>query len=117
MAEAIERVLNSAFRETPTSVVGHCRSALTVLLSRWLIQSGREKDDALVLDLGPLAKSMAVHEMTCVANSVQIVARLQARGKPNEQQAQVLRPPEGGDDVFALESVGLVLRELNWVVR
>ena len=117
VAEAIERVLNSAFRETPTSVVDHCRSALTVLLSRWLIQSGREKDDALVLDLGPLAKSMAIHEMTCVANSAQIVARLHARGKPNEQQARGLRPPEGGDDVFALESVGLVLRELNWVVR
>lgn len=117
VVEAIDRVLNSAFRETPTSVVDHCRSALTVLLSRWLIQSGREKDDVLALDLGPLAKRMEANEMTCVANAAQIVARLHARGKPNEQQARGLRPPEGGDDEFGLESVALTLREFGWAVR
>lgn len=117
VAEAIDRVLNSAFRETPTSVVDHCRSALTVLLSRWLVQSGREKDDALSLDLGPLAKCMEKNEMTCVANAAKIVARLHARGKPNEQQTRGLRPPEAGDDEFALESVGFTLREFGWAVR
>ncbi len=117
VAEAMDRVLNSAFRETPTSVVDHCRSALTVLLSRWLVQSGREKIDALALDLGPLAKRMEANEMTCVANAAQIVARLHARGKPNEQQARGLRPPEEGDDEFALESVGLTLREFGWTVQ
>jgi len=116
VAEAIERVLHSAFRETPTSVVDHCRSALTVLLSRWLVQSGHEKDDALALDLGPLAKRMEANEMTCVANAAQIVARLHARGKPNEQQARGLRPPQGGDDEFALEALGLTIREFGWAV-
>ncbi len=117
VADAIDRVLNSAFRETPTSVVDHCRAALTVLLSRWLVQSGRETDDALALDLGPLAKRMEAHDVNCVANASQIVARLHARGKPNEQQARGLRPPEGGDDQFALESVGLAIREFGWAVR
>lgn len=114
VADAVERVLNSAFREAPTSVVDHCRAALTVLLSRWLVQTGRENVAALALDLGVLAKRMEAHEMSCVANAAQIVARLHARGKPNEQQARGLRPPESGDGEFALESVGLTIRELGW---
>jgi hypothetical protein len=114
VSEAIDRVLNSAFRETPTSVVDHCRAALTVLLSRWLVQTGRDNGAALALDLGPLAKRMEAHEMSCVANAAQIVARLHARGKPNEQKARGLRQPESGDDEFALESVGLVIRDLGW---
>ena len=117
VAEAVERVISSAFRETPVSVIDHCRAALTVLLARWLVQSGKEKDDALGLDLGPLAKRLETHGMTCVSNAAQIVARLHARGKPNEQQARGLRTPEGGDDEFALESVGLTLREFGWAVR
>lgn len=114
VTDAIERVMNSAFREAPISVVDHCRAALTVLLSRWLVQTRREDEGALALDLGPLAKCMEAHEMFCVANASQIVARLHARGKPNEQQARGLRPPEAGDDEFALESVGLAIRDLGW---
>lgn len=114
VADAIERVLNSAFREAPTTVMDHCRAALTVLLSRWLVQTRREDVAALALDLGPLAKRMEAHEKSCVANAAQIVARLHARGKPNEQQARGLRPPPSGDDEFALESVGLAIRDLGW---
>jgi hypothetical protein len=116
VADAIERVMNSAFRETPTSVVDHCRAALTVLLSRWLVQTLREDDGALALDLGPLARRMEAHEMVCVASAAHIVARLHARGKPNEQQARGLRPPESGDDEFALEAVGLAIRDLGWAI-
>ncbi len=112
--DAIERVMDSAFREATTSVVDHCRAALTVLLSRWLVQTGREGDAALALDLGPLAKRMEAHEMSCIANAAKIVAKLHARGKPNEQQARGLRHPVRGDDEFALESVGLVIRDLGW---
>jgi hypothetical protein len=114
VAEAVERVMNSAFREAPASVVDHCRAALTVLLSRWLVQTRREDEMALTLDLGPLAKRMEAYEMSCVANAAQIVARLHVRGKPNEQQALGLRPPESGDDEFALQAVGLAIRDLGW---
>jgi hypothetical protein len=114
VTDAIERVMNSAFREAPISVVDHCRAALTVLLSRWLLQNRREEEAALALDLGPLARRMEAYEMFCVANAAHIVARLHARGKPNEQQARGLRTPEIGDDEFALESVGLVIRDLGW---
>ena len=117
VAEALDRVINSAFRETPVSVVDHCRAALTVLLSRWLIQSGHATGEAIALDLGPLAIRLEEQHMTCVANSAKVVARLHGRGKPNEQQSRRLRPPVAGDDEFAVESVGLVLREFGWVSR
>jgi hypothetical protein len=117
IADAIERVLNSAFREAPISVIDHCRAALTVLLARWLVQTGNEKEDALVLDLGHLANKCESNKMTCVANVARIIARMHSRGKPNEQLARKLRQPTNGDDEFAIESVGLVLREFGWSLQ
>lgn len=114
VGEAIERVLNSAFRETPTSVVDHCRAALTISLSRWLVQSGHESDTVLGVDLGDLAKKVEKLELYCVAKSAQIVALLHNRGKPNVQHAKGARPPEDGDDELALQAIGLVLREFGW---
>lgn len=114
VGEAIERVLNSAFRETPTSVVDHCRAALTILLSRWLVQSGHESDAVFGIDLGDLAKKVEKLELYCVAKSAQIVALLHSRGKPNVQHAKGARPPENGDDELALQAIGLVLREFGW---
>lgn len=114
VAEAIERVLDSAFRETPISVVDHCRAALTVLLSRWLVQSGHDTEQALGLDLGQLASKVENQSKGCAARVAQIVARLHARGKPNEQHARGLRVPDSSDSEFALHAVGLILREFDW---
>lgn len=36
VTQAMNRVLDSAFRESPISVVDHCRNAMAVLLSRWM---------------------------------------------------------------------------------
>jgi hypothetical protein len=116
VAEAIDRVLDSAFRETPISVVDHCRATLTVLLSRWLVQNGHENEQALALDLGQLANKIEKRSMDCSAKVSQIVARLHARGKPNEQHARGLRSPDNSDSEFALNAVGLVLREFKWAI-
>lgn len=83
IANSIERVLDSAFRESPVSVVDQCRAALTVLLSRWLVQNGKESESVLKLDLGALAKKLEKHERYCVAKASEIVALLHSRGKPN----------------------------------
>jgi hypothetical protein len=115
--EAIERVLNSAFRESATSVVDHCRAALTVLLSRWLVQEGHEDAKILGSDLGFLAKSVEAHGKDCVAKAAQIVARLHVRGKPNQQHAKGLRAPEDDDAELALQTVGLALRDFGWAER
>ena len=112
--EAIERVLDSAFREAPVSVVDHCRGTLTVLMSRWLVQSGHENDAAIRLDLAQLASRMEKLEMFCVAKVAQVVAKFHSRGKPNEQHARGLRPLDEGDAELALQAVSLVLREIKW---
>jgi len=116
VAEAIERVLNSAFRESSISVVDHCRAVLTVLLSRWLVQSGHENAKTLGTDLSELAKKTELRAMECVAKAAQVVARLHVRGKPNEQITKGLRPPLDGDADFALHAVGLAIRDFGWAV-
>lgn len=112
--EAVERVLNSAFRESGVSVIDHCRAALTVLLSRWLVQIGHEDAKTLGTDLGELAKKVEQRAMDCVAKAAQIVARLHVRGKPNEQHARGLRTPVDGDAEFAVHAVGLAIRDFGW---
>lgn len=113
--DAIQRVLDSAFRESPTSVVDHCRAALTVLLSRWLVQNGADKT-VLGLDLGMLATRIDGKELSmgCPSRVAQVVARLHSRGKPNERHAKGYREPDDGDSEFALQAVGLVLRDFGW---
>jgi hypothetical protein len=115
IAEAIDRVLNSAFRETPISVVDHCRAALTVLLARWLVQGGHEEPKALTIDLSDLAKKTKAR-LECVGKAAQIVARLHSRGKPNEQVAKGLRAPIEEAAEFAMQAVGLAIRDLGWSV-
>jgi hypothetical protein len=112
--EAIERVVNSAFRESSISVVDHCRAALTVLLSRWLVQNGHEDAKTLETDLGEVARKTEGRAMDCVAKAAQIVARLHVRGKPNEQHAKGLRSPIEKDAEFALHAVGLTIRDFGW---
>lgn len=115
VAEAVERVLNSAYRESATSVIDHCRAALSVLLSRWLVQRGHDVG-ALGADLAELAKKVdhPDYGMGCPSRVSQVVARLHVRGKPNEQHAKDLRHPTDEDAEFALQTVGLVLRDFGW---
>jgi len=114
---AIERVIDSAFRESAISVVDHCRAALTVLLSRWLVQMG-QPESALGLDLGDLARKLddPANAMGCASRVSQVVARLHSRGKPNEQHAKSLRHPVDGDAEFAIQAVALALRDFGWAI-
>ena len=112
--QAIEKVLDSVFRESPVSVIDQCRAAMTVLLSRWLAQNSEGDETAFGLDLGELAKKLDERKLHCVAKAAQIIANLHARGKPNVQHAKGARPPEIGDDELGIESVGFVMREFGW---
>ena len=113
--QAIERAMESAFRETPISVVDHCRNAMTVVLARWMVQQGHD-EKILNKDLGAVAETISVapHEKTATANLARTLARLHARGKGNEQHARGVRPPVEEDAQLALESLGFALREIGW---
>lgn len=115
ITQAIDRVLDSAFRETPISVVDHCRNALTVLLSRWLVAQGHDQS-ILAKDLGNVATAIArpPYEKTAVSWLAQLVARLHVRGKGNEVHSRNLREPIQEDAELALHALGFALREIGW---
>lgn len=118
VSQAVNRVIDSAFRETPISVIDHCRNALTILISRWLAQQGHDRS-VLGDDLAKVASfaAQAPYSLNCCAWLGQVVARLHVRGKGNEQHARNLRIPVEGDAELALQAVGLVMRDLNWAIE
>lgn len=113
---AIERVLDTAFRETAISVIDQCRNAATVLLSRWLASKGSEQS-VLALDLGALVKELQQkpHERRAAASAADLVRLLHPRGKANEQEQRGLRLPQEEDAEAAVHAVGFILREFGWV--
>ena len=115
ISQAMERVLNSAFRETPISIVDHCRNALTLLLSRWMVSQGADRR-ILAADLGRVAQEIAQppHQRECISHLARLVARLHVRGKGNEAEARGLRQPVEEDAELALHAVGFSLRDIGW---
>ncbi|MBU7574873.1 MAG: hypothetical protein KAF64_16060 [Hydrogenophaga sp.] len=112
---AVDRVLDSAFRETPVSIIDQCRNAMTVVLSRWLVAD--TGDSAFAgKDLAALAKAMETVNPSkqCAAWVGQLLARLHVRGKSNEQVSRALRLPVEEDAELCLHNLGFLLRELGW---
>lgn len=118
VVQAMNRVLDSAFRESPISVIDHCRNAMTVLISRWLVQHEKHDRSVLAADLGPIATLLQKppYEMGCVANLASLVARLHSRGKGNEQHRLGVSAPVEEDAQLAIEALGFTLREVGWAL-
>ncbi len=116
--QAFDRAVDSAFRETPISVVDHCKNAIAVILARWLVQQGHESS-LLAKDVGEVAKAALgeTHKMFAVGNLALVVGRLHARGKGNEQHAREARLPIEEDAQLALEALGFVIRDIGWAVN
>jgi hypothetical protein len=115
VAQAMERVLDSAFRASPISVVDHCRDALAVVLARWMTQNGGDPK-ALSDDLAKLAGAVekAPHEKVCAGNMGKVVAILHNRGKTNQQISNGWRPLAEEDAAMAVQALGFTIRELGW---
>ncbi|MDO8291022.1 MAG: hypothetical protein Q7T44_17545 [Parvibaculum sp.] len=115
VAQAMERVLDSAFRESPISVIDHCRDALAVVLARWMTQNGGDPK-ALSDDLAKLAGAVekAPHDKVCAGNMGRVVALLHNRGKTNQQISNGWRAPVEEDAAMAVQALGFTLRELGW---
>lgn len=113
--QALQRVVESAFRETPISVIDHCRNALAVVLSRWLVQSGYDRS-ILAQDLGKIAGVIQSEPYAkgCSNHLAQVVAKLNSRGKGNEQYSRSLCIPVEEDAELAIQSLGFALREIEW---
>ena len=113
--QAFDRALDAAFRETPVSVVDHCKNAIVVILGRWLVHQGQNVS-VLSKDIGEVSKVILgePYKMYVVGNLAQVLSRLHARGKGNEQHAKEARPPVEEDAQLALEALGITLRDIGW---
>ena len=58
VAQALARVLDSAFKESPGSVVDNCRDAMQAILSSWLAQNG-SPDAVIGNELAKIAAAVA----------------------------------------------------------
>jgi hypothetical protein len=115
VAKAVERALDAAFRESPTSVIDQCRNAITVALARWMAQRGHDRT-ILKDDLGVVAEVIGKepHKLDCASNLGKTIARLHNRGKDNVAFSKGSRPVVEEDAELALQALGLVLRDLGW---
>lgn len=115
ITQSINRVLDSAFKESPISVIEHCRDALAVIFARWMTQQGGDSK-VLADDLAKLAEKIEKppFEKFCAANMGKTVGLLHNRGKTNVATTKGLRPLVEEDAAMAVHAVGFALRELGW---
>jgi hypothetical protein len=117
VSDAYTRVMNVAYRDSPTSVVDQCRNLCAVLGAHWLCQlTGNKK--ALEDDLGACITAVRDHfgekNQRLIRAALETVNLLHPRGKENERQRYNLREVSGEDAELALHAAGFVIREIGW---
>lgn len=117
VAEAYERVVNVAYRDSPTSIVDQCRNLCAVLIARWLRQLTGD-DKVLHDDLGRCISAVQGHfgdkGHKLIRASLETVNLLHPRGKENERERYSLRAVSNADAEVALHATGFVIREIGW---
>ena len=114
---ALDRVLNSAYRELPQSVVDQCRNAAVMVVSRWMqVETGSAAPTEQ--DLGHWIRAVknqfGEHEMIALRSALEAINRLHPRGKDNEANKHQLRQVEESDAEYAVHALGFILREVKW---
>ncbi|WP_244859798.1 hypothetical protein [Nitrosospira sp. NRS527] len=114
---AIDRVLNAAYRELPSSVVDQCRNAATVIISRWMHQQTNSSTPA-EKDLGDWIKVIENHfkdkPKVALCSALKIINRLHPRGKDNEKVLRDLRQITEDDAELTVYAIGFIIREIRW---
>lgn len=112
---ALDRVLDSAFRESAVSVIDQCRNAAVVLLGRWMVSHGAVAK-TLEADLGALVRRVREEPfcLAAVAGVADMIAKLHPRGKANEQEMKGYRLAQEEDAEASVHAIGFILRELGW---
>lgn len=113
--EALEKVENSSNRLGPVDVVDRCRDALSAILGHYV--ENPEKDLSKAISGYMNKKDSGADSLVSWAGK--IVARLHARGKPNEQErlkakGHKFKGLEEEDAQLALRCLWLVLVEIGW---
>ncbi len=115
VTQAVAKVVDAAFKESPGSVVDHCKDAMQVVMSSWLVQNGYP-ETAIGKEVAQTSKILeaAQYGKFCAANLGKIAGLLHTRNKSNAKLGKGYRSLVEEDAEFALQSLGLTLRELGW---
>lgn len=114
---ALDRVVNSAYRELPQSVVDHCRNAVVMVISRWMqkvTHATRPIEQDLGLWINAIRKHFGDSERVALRSALETINRLHPRGKDNESFKWSLRHVDELDADYAVHALGFVIREVNW---
>lgn len=113
VSQDMERVLNSAFRETPISVIDHVRNAMASIIGHWRVDALKAEPRASMDELGQHARAI-MEGHSALANQAAWVAKMHSRGKSNEQAKHGLDAPVEEDAELALCALGFTLRHVGW---
>lgn len=116
---ALDRVVNSAYKELPQSVVDHCRNAAVIVISRFM-QSVEGLDAPVERDLGfwisEVRRVFGDKDMVPLRSTLEVINRLHPRVKDNEVHKLGLRPPTESDAEYVVHAIGFLLREVKWAL-
>jgi hypothetical protein len=112
VAEVLERLSRAAYTADPESVVQLARDAAQRCLAAWIAER-RDDPGIKQMDLRELGRLLKGRKNKSL---IKLLARLQARAKPDAQAGYGARAVQQGDAEFALAAVGMLLRELGWAL-
>lgn len=107
--ERLDTFLNEVHRSAPASVIDRARDAAhQVLLAHFAPEENAAEE------LSKLAEKLEDQKLIIAASAAKIIARLHARGKPNEREKREMREIREQDAELATQCVGTILCELGW---
>lgn len=104
---------DDVYKAGPDSIVDRAREAASSIINAFLLEKGHIER---YKDLGQLVKPLREKaEKHIVANCADTLAKLHSRTKHIEQKNKGLRPVNTQDAELAVQSIGVILVELEWI--
>lgn len=101
-------------RAGPDSIVNSSREAACAIINTYLLSNEFLTDECK--DLGQLVMPLQQKaKKYIVANCADTLAKLHSRTKYTEQENNDLRPVDERDAELAVQSIGIILREFDWI--
>lgn len=113
LKDSIEKVESSINRQSPTEVVDRCRDTLSIAFGHKAGDRSKDLSEGIKGYLN-LVNPQGAHNDNLCSHCGKIVARLHARGKPNEQHGRSLPSLTEHDADLAINCLKIVLRELGY---
>lgn len=108
LEEKLSAFTDEVYRASPISVIDRARDAATQIISAYY-----DLDDKDAQDLGELVNRLRNDKLSIATDSANIIARLHARGKPNEQAKRSLQAIREQDAELVIQCISTLLCELG----